>query len=420
MWHPAQEIRIIGADRKVGNSMKLIHCADLHLDSKMESHLSKEQAKQRKTELLETYMNMVDYAETNGVSAVLIAGDLFDKKVIGVHAKKTVMDTIRQHPDINFYYLQGNHDLSGFISNQEKSNRDADHTTEDTNAVENIVNAVEKDTEGSEIPKNLHTFSEHWQSYILGTSEKGNIVLTGVELNADNQNTIYETLLLRPQDFNIVTLHGQLAKYKPKDHVEVINLGELRNKSIDYLALGHVHSYEEGQLLPRGVYCYPGCLEGRGFDETGEHGFVLLDINEESLTMQRTFVPFAKRNFYAVPVDVSACLSTTEMLPLVEKALNDCEANPKDLVKIVLTGNVDVNCEKNPELIVSRFKDRYYYLRVKDETKVAVHYTDFKNDKSLKGELVRLLEEDSSLSEDEKSAIIRVGLQALNGEQIEL
>ena len=79
-----------------------------------------------------------------------------------------------------------------------------------------------------------------------------------------------------------MTLHGQLAKYKPKDHVEVINLGELRNKSIDYLALGHVHSYEEGQLLPRGVYCYPGCLEGRGFDETGEHGFVLLDINEES------------------------------------------------------------------------------------------------------------------------------------------
>ena len=79
-----------------------------------------------------------------------------------------------------------------------------------------------------------------------------------------------------------------------------------------------------------------------------------------------------------------------------------------------------MNCEKNPVLIVSRFKDRYYYLRVKDETKVAVHYTDFRNDKSLKGELVRLLEEDSSLSEDEKSAIIRVGLQALNGEQIEL
>lgn len=68
--------------------MKLIHCADLHLDSKMESHLSKEQAKQRKTELLETYMNMVDYAETNGVSAVLIAGDLFDKRSSGCMQKR--------------------------------------------------------------------------------------------------------------------------------------------------------------------------------------------------------------------------------------------------------------------------------------------------------------------------------------------
>ena len=35
--------------------MKLIHCADLHLDSDMTSNLTKEKAKERRTELLVTF-----------------------------------------------------------------------------------------------------------------------------------------------------------------------------------------------------------------------------------------------------------------------------------------------------------------------------------------------------------------------------
>ena len=40
--------------------MKIIHCADLHLDSNMTSNLSREQAKQRKAELLATFERMWD------------------------------------------------------------------------------------------------------------------------------------------------------------------------------------------------------------------------------------------------------------------------------------------------------------------------------------------------------------------------
>ena len=57
-------------------------------------------------------------------------------------------------------------------------------------------------------------------------------------------------------------------------------------KNIDYLALGHIHKYKQAELDQRGVYCYSGCLEGRGFDECGEKGFVLLDIDEESLKLK--------------------------------------------------------------------------------------------------------------------------------------
>ena len=42
----------------------------------MTSNLSKEQAKERKNEILRTFTRMVDYAKKNNVKVILIAGDL--------------------------------------------------------------------------------------------------------------------------------------------------------------------------------------------------------------------------------------------------------------------------------------------------------------------------------------------------------
>ena len=85
--------------------MKIIHCADLHLDSKMETNLSKEKSKERKNEILITFERMVDYARQNGVEIIIIAGDMFDKKNITQKCKKTVKSAIYLNPEIDFIYL---------------------------------------------------------------------------------------------------------------------------------------------------------------------------------------------------------------------------------------------------------------------------------------------------------------------------
>ena len=100
-------------------------------------------------------------------------------------------------------------------------------------------------------------------------------------------------LELNREDFNIVMLHGQ-DSVRPGE--ELIALPLLRNKSIRYLALGHIHSYKCEKLDLDGRYCYCGCLEGRGFDECGEKGFVLLDINGDRLSSE--FIPFAYRKMH--------------------------------------------------------------------------------------------------------------------------
>ena len=362
--------------------MKIIHCADLHLDSRMTSNLSKEQAKERKMEMLRTFVRMVDYAQKNQVRAIIIAGDMFDTRNVSATARNLVKDTINAHPDIDFLYLKGNHDCDNFL--------------------------VKLD----EIPDNLKLFEDRWTSY-----EYGNIVISGVELGADNRHLVYNTLVLDQDRYNIVVLHGQTSDYGAKDKAEIIDLNSLKNKNIDYLALGHVHDYKNDRLDNRGVYCYSGCLEGRGFDECGPKGFVMLDINESRLTASFSFVPFAYRNLYIVDVDVTGVMTTSQAAEKIEKTLAEASIASSSMVKLVLTGEVDVDCEINTDFLQDMFEEYFYYEKVQDQSKIYVDYRDYEKDASLKGEFIRMVM-NSDMSESRKSEVIRCGIAALSGEEI--
>lgn len=362
--------------------MKIIHCADLHLDSKMTANLTKEQAKERKNEILRTFTRMVDYAKKNSVKAILIAGDLFDTRNVSAMVRNTVRDVITQNPEIDFLYLKGNHDDDNFLSKLE------------------------------EVPENLYMFSDQWMTYAYG-----NITITGIELNAENSVTAYNSLVLDHDTFNIVTMHGQLAGYRNKDKAEIISLDDLKNKNIDYLALGHIHGFHMNKMDNRGIYCYPGCLEGRGFDECEQKGFVVLDIDMQTLKANVNFVPMGYRTLYTMLVDVTGVNTTQEAAVRINNAIQENKYASSSIVKVVLYGDVDVECEMDTDFLQEQFADYFYYIKVTDETKLKVNYKDYEGDISLKGEFVRLVSE-SDLSEEEKSMVIRAGILALQGEEI--
>jgi len=353
--------------------MKLIHCADLHLDSKMTTNLSAEQAKERRAEILRTFVHMVEYADAQQVDAVLIAGDLFDTRNVSATARNVVRAAIVDHPNIQFYYLKGNHDNDNFLSKLD------------------------------EIPSNLNLFGEGWTTY-----QCGNVTITGVEITEENKSTIAHSLVLPHDGYHIVTLHGQL---------EEIGLERLANKNIDYLALGHVHQMQVGRVDTRGMYAYSGCLEGRGFDECGQKGFILLDINEEEQTATYKFVPLASRTLYELPVDVTGIMNTNEVAQRIERAVNEVQISAKSLVKIRLQGEVDVESEIGLEYLHELFEEYYYCLKIVDETKLLIRFSDYEKDESLKGEFVRMVMQ-SDLSEAEQAEIIRTGILALSGEEI--
>ena len=363
--------------------MRIIHCADVHLGSSLTTHFDSETAKQRQAELFATFTNMLDYAEKNDVSAIIIAGDLFDKDTGIKKIKANVMKAIASHKSIDVYYLKGNHDNNSEVEDN---------------------------------PDNLHVFSNEWKTYNIGKDNK--ITISGIELNKSNKDIAYSTLYLALDKYNIVTMHGQQSKYDSKSDAEIINLKALQNRNIDYMALGHIHSYMEKQLDNRGVYCYSGCLEGRGMDEPGKHGFVLLDINEDNLTSKRTFVSFAKREIYHEEIDVSDTNTSFEIAELLKAKIKELGCREQDIVEFILTGEVPVDLEIDETIIMHQIKDLVFYAKVKNKTSIRVDYSQYELDESLKGEFVRTVYADATLSDEEKAIVIKYGMDALAGKEI--
>ena len=211
-------------------------------------------------------------------------------------------------------------------------------------------------------------------------------------------------------------MHGQESKYEQKDKTEIINLQELKNKNIDYLALGHIHKYKQEKIDNRGIYCYSGCLEGRGFDECGKKGFVLLEINEENKNITTTFIPFASRLLYEINVDVSGVYKTLDVEKKIDEVVKNIDC--KDLIKIVLIGNVEIESERNINYLEKKYRNIFYFAKIYDETKLKIDYMSYEKDQSLKGEFIRLVLI-QNLGEKEKKEIITTGIKALSGEEVD-
>jgi len=359
--------------------LKIIHCADIHLDSALNTKFDEEKSAIRKHEILAAFVSMVRYAAANGVEAVIIAGDLFDTCRIDRAAGEVVYDLILKYTNIDFYYLQGNHERDGFVSFIDEK------------------------------PGNLLLFENEWMSYIANDRRKGNIVVTGI--NAQMQVSgfgydYYEELVLDEEDFNIVVLHGEF------------DVRKFAGKEIDYLALGHIHEYRDGRIDAKGIWCYPGCLTGRGFDECGKHGFVLLDIDENTRVMKRKFIQMTERGTDKIEIDVSGCGTDMQIVDVIEETFLKAGINEDSIVRAVLCGDIDAEQRIDLHFIKKMFEDRLFYFEVEDRTGLKADDDSYMKEMTLKGEYVRTVKRRAGLSETDKNEIIRIGLRALAGEEI--
>ena len=354
--------------------MKIIHTSDIHIDSPLTSRLPADKVRQRRRELLQGFGRLVNEARSLGAKAIIIAGDLFDSERISRKALDTAFEIIEGAEDISFFYLQGNHEGDAFLGS------------------------------GRTLPQNLKTFGKDWTYYSLD-----GVTIAG---RSEIREGMFESLNLSSGDKNIVVLHGEIRDRSAAP--EAIGIRETMGRNIDYLALGHYHSYRAEAIDDRGVAVYSGTPEGRGFDEVGDKGYVILDT--EPARLKFSFKSYAGRKLHIVPIDLSGVVRTTEINERVERAVRSIPYS--DIVRVELCGRYFPTLWKDIDSLVRDFGDRFYYFEVKDSSRIAINPEDYKLDKSLKGEFIRTVIADESLDEATKEKIIACGINALMGEEL--
>ena len=364
------------------SAMRLLHCADLHLGARMTTNLDAKRAKERREELLLTFGNIVETAVRLQVSAVLLVGDLFDTARVTVSTRSYVGQLIAEHPETLFFYVCGNHD------------RDVPPIFPDDCIPPNWV-----DLSG-----------EGWTSVPLA-HEGMTITVSGTSAF---DRSMYDSVPV-VDGLHIVMLHGQISQSASVGQ-DVVSLPRLAGKNIDYLALGHEHSYRFDRLDSRGVWCYSGCPEGRGFDECGEKGVVLLEIAPDA-TVTHSFLPIARRTLHHLCVTLGEEDDARAMELRLQRAVE--ELSREDMVLVDLTGQRLPECEIDTGRLALWLRDHFFAAKLEDRTTLSLRAEDYRYDASLKGEFIRTVMA-SKLPSAERDRVILCGLRALRGEEAEL
>lgn len=346
--------------------MKIIHLADVHLGAtnrKLNSSLQKSLKLENGNRLKYVF----EYAKKIDAEAIIISGDLFHSKNPTLQLVKFFVEALKSI-DIPVFYVKGNHDEDFAFSNQT-------------------------------LPNNFIVFGGEFSSISL----KDNVVVSG-----QSGNNI-EVKALNSDKFNIVVLHGDIHS-KGNDYID---LGLCKNKNINYLALGHLHTFEEGKLDSRGQYVYPGCLTGNGFDECGGKGFVVLDTE----TGASRFVELEGKQFAIASVDITGFKNFDELCEKIDSALK--KYSKDDFVRLEFLGEYEEDEDKFLGLLLNKYNKLYNYFEIVDKSKLKIDKEKLKQEVlSFKAEFLKLVSEDDKLSDEDKNEIFKLGISALRGDDL--
>ena len=350
--------------------LKLIHGADFHLDAPFAA-LPADKARQRRAEQRELLGRLADLAEGEGARLVLLSGDLLDG---GETYQETVEALARTLGELRVpvFIAPGNHDWYGPRSPYA----------------------------GTVWPDNVHIFTSG-QLEAVELPELG-CVVHGAAFTAPQADRSPLAGFSAPRDgrIHLMALHGEVGlqgRYGPVDPADIAA------SSLAYLALGHIHACSGLQRTGETFWAYPGCPEGRGFDETGEKGVLAVTVADGGAVSAR-LVPLARRRYEIVEADVTGAESAETALRSVLPA-----APSEDCCRIVLTGRRDFPA---PDLaaLTALAEPFYFSVSLRDRTAEKRDLWVRAGEDSLTGLTLRALE---ALEGEERDLAARFALAAL-------
>lgn len=362
------------------SKIKIIHAADLHLDSPFEG-LPAGKAAVRRSEQRELLSALAELAHSEQADLVLLSGDLLDSSKTYFETGEELVRAL-QRIAAPVFISPGNHD---FYSPKSPYAR-------------------------LKLPGNVYVFSS---SDIACVELPGlGARVFGAAFTDSRSGPLLENFHADHSDgmINILCIHGEVgvreSVYNP------IREEELAASGMDYAALGHIHKASGLMRAGNTWYSWPGCPEGRGFDETGEKSVNIIELEKGRCELRTASI--ASRRYEILKVDVTG----SDPLLAIHTSLPDDTVG--DVYRIILTGEMDTA----PDLkrLYGNLSELFFELQLRDETRLCRDIWEAAGEDTLRGLFLAKLRSRYDAARDDADRFLieqaaRWGLAALDGSE---
>lgn len=361
--------------------LTFLHAADLHLDSPFHA-LPPDRAAERRQEQRQILTRLADTVRETGAQVVFLCGDLFDDQRARPETLQMLYQTLEEM-EAQVFLSPGNHDPFGDDSPYAKV----------------------------AWPAHVHIFK---------TPEPERVALPALGV------AVYGSAFTGPyrMDGPLAGFHAQEedlaafgcfhgdrssahSRYGPVTHEEIAASG------LTYLALGHSHTASGLRRAGRTYYAWPGCTEGRGFDERGEKGVYVGQLEGGQVTLD--FVALAHRRYLTPSIDI------TGRDPLQAVASLISTSRPEDILRISLTGTRDPDNEPDLAALTALASSFFYSADLQDETTLSQSLWARMEEDTLTGLFLRNMARRIREAAPEEAPLleraVRFGLAALEGRE---
>ena len=300
-------------------TLRFVHAADLHLDSPFQgvrNSAPEDIATALDDATFVAYDRIIDLCIREEAQALLVAGDVYDGADRSLRAQLRFIDGLKRLDEagIHAFICHGNHDpLDGW-------------------------------TARLELPERSHQFGED-----IGAVPFGNGFNATVYGISYPRRDVFDDLtphFVREQrdDFAIGLLHTNVGDFGEHANYAPSTVDSLTATGIDYWALGHVHTRMELRASNPAII-YPGNIQGRHANESGERGIYLVDV-DSNRRPALAYMPVCTVRWETLEIDISGMEDDQDLIDSLfaeAQALLDQMDGCSVVCRLSLTGRGDLH-----------------------------------------------------------------------------
>lgn len=302
--------------------ISFVHCSDLHLGYKQFNQ------EERFDDFGQAFANIVDYSIAEKVDYLLLAGDIFNKRMINAKTLSQAIDQLSRlkKAKIDVIAIEGNHDKAPYGEHDSwmsfLNEQGYFHLLEPCYDQQGklILQEWSPSSSGNLLHKNGMRF--------IGLGYLGSMV--------DQRIEELDEILDASTDFTVLLLHSAVDRLMHLGGISLNKLQVLKDR-VNYVAMGHVH---ECYQVDHWIF-NPGAPENWDLGEVDkEKGFFHVKIQGHELQVQH--LPSEQRPVISLQLDLTGTLTPEQVYQKIIRELTEVYGSYSVLpmIRLVLYGQV--------------------------------------------------------------------------------